>query len=101
MGKAGERKRNSLPRFVRHARKVVVGHLFRSSRKYRARPQLSVAAVRGEGIGLSRAQRKRTRARRTCTRGRVHLFVLAQPAVYQFLKDIPDRHTVRRESSQR
>lgn len=45
---AGRGRRDSLPRFVRHARKVVADHLFRSSRKYRAYPQLSVAAVRGE-----------------------------------------------------
>ena len=38
----------SPPLFVCYARKVVPGHLFRSSRKYRVHPQLSIAAVRGE-----------------------------------------------------
>lgn len=99
-GGRGEGEGNSLSRFVRHARKVVAGHLFRSSRKYRAQPATFCRRCTWGEIGLFRARRKRTRARRTCTRGRVHLFAAAQPPVYQFPKGYSRPARRRRRSSQ-
>lgn len=82
---------------VRHARKVVGDHLFRSSRKYHARPQLSVAAVRGGGeIGLSRA-RGSARVLVVLVPGDVYICSPAEPTVHQFPKDIPGRRATRRD----